>query len=171
MAEQSCGTAQSRISTPLNHKKQTSDMHSMRLPVLLATTLVTASVVSPSLAATHSRADFFSTEKLIAKNAPEFRATASLDCVLPTASLTVSQAIDLALCRNPATRAAWAAARMQAASLGVAEGAYLPSISTTGTYNRLSDEITRHTHCHRTGWQERGGFPVVDADRFRCAAQ
>ena len=145
MAEQSCGTAQSRISTPLNHKKQTSDMHSMRLPVLLATTLVTASVVSPSLAATYSRADFFSTEKLIAKNAPEFRSAASLDCVLPPAALTLSQAIDVALCRNPATRAAWAAARMQAASLGVAEGAYLPSISTTGTYNRLSGEITPGT--------------------------
>jgi TolC family type I secretion outer membrane protein len=44
--------------------------------------------------------------------------------------------IDLALCRNPATRSAWAAAHEQAAALGSAESAWLPDISATGSATR-----------------------------------
>jgi outer membrane protein len=45
------------------------------------------------------------------------------------AALSISNAIDLALCRNPAARAAWAAAHQQAAALGATESAWLPVIS------------------------------------------
>jgi TolC family type I secretion outer membrane protein len=44
--------------------------------------------------------------------------------------------VDLALCRNPTTRAAWAQAHQQAAALGAAESAWLPTISATGTGSR-----------------------------------
>lgn len=54
------------------------------------------------------------------------------DCPLPAGPLLLPVAIDLGLCRNPATRSAWAAARQQAAVLGSAESAWLPSLAVTG---------------------------------------
>lgn len=51
------------------------------------------------------------------------------DCALPEAPLTLSVAVDQALCRNPSTREAWATAREQAASLGGADSAWLPSLT------------------------------------------
>lgn len=45
------------------------------------------------------------------------------------ASLTIADAVDLALCANPQTREAWANARYQAAQVGIARGAFLPAFS------------------------------------------
>jgi outer membrane protein TolC len=56
---------------------------------------------------------------------------------LPSA-LTLADAVDLALCRNPRTRETWAAARVAAAQLGVARGARLPTV--TGTLNAQTSE-------------------------------
>jgi TolC family type I secretion outer membrane protein len=53
-------------------------------------------------------------------------------CALAPGALTLPAAVDLALCRDPSTRAAWAAARQQAAALGSAESAWLPNLSATG---------------------------------------
>src|SRR5262249_29923778 len=49
--------------------------------------------------------------------------------------------IDLALQTNPETRAAWQAAREAAARLGIAEGAYLPTLAAIGiaSYGHLPD--------------------------------
>jgi outer membrane protein len=58
------------------------------------------------------------------------------DCPLPSGPLLLPVAIDLGLCRNPATRSAWAAARQQAAVLGGAESAWLPSLAATGGASR-----------------------------------
>jgi len=58
------------------------------------------------------------------------------DCELPGDALSFAAAVDLALCRNPATRSAWATARQQAAALGSAESAWLPSITATDTASR-----------------------------------
>jgi TolC family type I secretion outer membrane protein len=58
------------------------------------------------------------------------------DCEPPTGALSLSAAVDLALCRNPSTRTAWATARQQAAALGAAESAWLPSVSVTGQASR-----------------------------------
>jgi len=46
--------------------------------------------------------------------------------------------IDQALCHNPQTRQAWANARVQAAQLGIAEAAYLPTVNlnTTASYGQ-----------------------------------
>jgi outer membrane protein TolC len=45
--------------------------------------------------------------------------------------------VDLGLCRNPTTRAAWAAAHEQAAALGSAESTWLPQIGATGGESRF----------------------------------
>ena len=46
---------------------------------------------------------------------------------IPAAPLTAIDAVDLTLCNNPQTREVWAAARYQAAQVGVAEAAWLPN--------------------------------------------
>src|ERR1700678_523649 len=57
-------------------------------------------------------------------------------CPLPASALTLGGAVDVALCRNPATRSAWAAARLQAAELGGADSALLPDLVATGSDSR-----------------------------------
>lgn len=47
---------------------------------------------------------------------------------LPDAPLTVTDAVDLALCNHPQTREIWAGARLQAAQLGIAKAAWLPAL-------------------------------------------
>jgi len=47
---------------------------------------------------------------------------------IPAAPLTAIDAVDLALCNNPQTREVWAAARSQAAQVGVAQAAWLPGL-------------------------------------------
>lgn len=59
------------------------------------------------------------------------------DCPLPAGALSFPAAVDLALCRNPTTRATWAAARQQAAALGSAESGWLPSINATDSESRV----------------------------------
>ena len=49
----------------------------------------------------------------------------------------IVEIVDLALCRNPKTHAAWAAARVQAAQVGNALGDYLPSLDGKVTANRV----------------------------------
>ncbi len=53
-------------------------------------------------------------------------------CMPPAGMLSFATAVDLALCRNPATRKAWAVARQRAAAVGTAESAWLPDISGKG---------------------------------------
>lgn len=47
---------------------------------------------------------------------------------LPATPLAAIDAVDLALCNNPQTREVWAAARAQAALVGVAQSAWLPDL-------------------------------------------
>lgn len=51
-------------------------------------------------------------------------------CKTPAADAVygVVAVVDLALCRNPQTREAWANARVQAAQVGLAQGAFLPDL-------------------------------------------
>lgn len=57
---------------------------------------------------------------------------AALDLSSP---LSLSDVVNIALCNNPQTRESWASARQQAALLGVARSAYLPSINNTASGN------------------------------------
>jgi len=56
------------------------------------------------------------------------------------AALSLAEVVDRVLCRNPRTHEAWANARVQAAEVGVARAAYLPSINATAgiEHNRTS---------------------------------
>ncbi len=59
-------------------------------------------------------------------------------CVFDDASkapLSLSDVVERALCNNPQTRVAWLNARIQAAQVGAAESAYLPTINITGSTN------------------------------------
>ena len=65
----------------------------------------------------------------------------------PSAPLTLIEVIDHALCNNPQTRLAWANARAQAAQVGIAESAYLPTLSATaGRSRNTSDSGTSITY-------------------------
>jgi outer membrane protein len=48
-------------------------------------------------------------------------------------ALTLAEAVDLALCHNPQLKSAWAAIRVQAAALGQARAAYLPTFAVSAS--------------------------------------
>lgn len=58
-----------------------------------------------------------------------------------SAPLTLAEAVDLALCNNPQIKAAWTSIKVQAAAVGEARAAYLPTLSGTTNY-----QITRTTN-------------------------
>ena len=47
----------------------------------------------------------------------------------PAKLLTIGDAVDLALCHNPRIRAAWASIKIQAAAVGEARSAWLPTVN------------------------------------------
>ncbi|MGQ0620180.1 MAG: TolC family protein [Panacagrimonas sp.] len=55
---------------------------------------------------------------------------------IPERSLNLVDIVDTALCRNPQTASAWAAARSSAAAVGTARSAYLPTLSASGSVSR-----------------------------------
>jgi TolC family type I secretion outer membrane protein len=106
---------------------------------LILFTLASGALQRPASADPNS--DFFQPDVLRTGAALRERTTGltdprGRDCEPPGGALSFAAAVDLALCRNPATRNAWAMAREQAAALGSAESAWLPSISATGSATR-----------------------------------
>ncbi|HEU0283059.1 MAG TPA: TolC family protein [Gallionella sp.] len=55
---------------------------------------------------------------------------------MPTGALGLLEVVNLALCKNPQTREAWASARVQAAQVGVSKASYLPSPTLTASGSR-----------------------------------
>ena len=80
--------------------------------------------------------DFFNTNGALRRRTTGLTDPYGQSCELPAEPLSVSKAIDVALCRNPNTRAAWAAAHQQAAALGAAQSTWLPDISANGAVQR-----------------------------------
>ncbi len=69
--------------------------------------------------------------------------------------LAAIDAVDLALCNHPQTREVWAAARAQAALVGVARGAWLPNLNGTGTATRYvyeNDAYNKTTAALTLSW-------------------
>lgn len=60
----------------------------------------------------------------------------------PDAAIDVLQAVDMALCNNPQTRAVWANARAQAAQVGIAQGAYLPTLDGKLAATRIDNSLS-----------------------------
>ncbi|MBF0098331.1 MAG: TolC family protein [Magnetococcales bacterium] len=54
--------------------------------------------------------------------------------------LSLSRAVDLALCHNPQVKSAWAAIKVQASALGEARAAYLPTVSASAS--RVTDQTS-----------------------------
>jgi outer membrane protein len=59
--------------------------------------------------------------------------------------LTLSGAVDIALCNNPQLQASWANIKVQAGALGGAKAAYLPTVSATVNELRSSSETSGST--------------------------
>ncbi len=51
--------------------------------------------------------------------------------------LTLLDAVERALCRNPKTRQAWSEVKAQAAAVGIDKAAYLPTLNATGSYSNF----------------------------------
>ncbi|MFN4326538.1 MAG: TolC family protein [Azonexus sp.] len=64
---------------------------------------------------------------------------------LPDTPLTAVDAVDLMLCNHPQTREVWAAARAQAAQLGVARAGWLPTLSGSAGTTRFDYQNTVYT--------------------------
>jgi outer membrane protein len=60
--------------------------------------------------------------------------------------LGLREAVERALCHNPKTREAWAGAKAQAAAVGVARAAYLPTISGNGQAVREKSVVSIANH-------------------------
>ncbi|UCV02075.1 TolC family protein [Dechloromonas denitrificans] len=63
---------------------------------------------------------------------------------IPDAPLTAIEAVDLTLCNNPQTREVWAAARVQAALVGVAQSAWLPDLDGRASGGRTYSEARNY---------------------------
>jgi outer membrane protein len=101
---------------------------------LLAATVLSVASGLPAAADPRSDAfqpDAFRTGAALRQRTPGLTDPLGRACPLPPTALSLGVAVDIALCRNPATRSAWASAQLQAAALGSAESAWLPTI--TGT--------------------------------------
>lgn len=61
---------------------------------------------------------------------------------LPRAALTLSVAVERALCHHPQTRQTWLAIQEQAAAVGVSKAAYLPTVNAGGNLARQRREST-----------------------------
>jgi TolC family type I secretion outer membrane protein len=105
-----------------------------------------AALLLTALAALADRNDPFETDKLRPRSPAQAWGEADRPpCAAPAAvpdPLTLLDAIDLALCNNPRTRESWAAAKGSAAQVGIARGAYLPSVTATGTLQTTDQHNT-----------------------------
>ncbi|MGS0742862.1 TolC family protein [Glaciimonas sp. GG7] len=79
--------------------------------------------------------DPFNTASAMSAN-PAGNSICQLSAAL-TAPLSLLDAVERALCRNPQTRLSWANIKAQAAAVGVAQAAYLPNLSAGGSLARV----------------------------------
>jgi TolC family type I secretion outer membrane protein len=103
--------------------------------VLLVMTAVSLPLAADPLSDTF-QPDAFRTGPALRQRTQGLTDSIGRSCDVPTQALTFAAAVDLALCLNPATRSAWATARQEAAALGSAQSAWLPSLSATGAETR-----------------------------------
>jgi outer membrane protein len=112
---------------------------SLRARLVVIATLVSVAIGAPVGADPRSdtfQPDAFRTGAALRERTPGLSDPLGRECPLPANTLTLALAVDVALCRNPATRSAWASAHLEAAALGSAESAWLPTISATDSESR-----------------------------------
>lgn len=108
--------------------------------MLLSSALFLAVALSSAPSA-GSPPDPFHTEAQLQRDTSGLTDPLGHDCAIPGGNLTFPAAVDLALCRNPTTRSAWAQAHQQAAALGISESAWLPNVTATGSEARQFGKI------------------------------
>lgn len=113
--------------------------------LLIAATGV-MSVISPAVLAF----DPLRAEQSIPVSAAGDMVPANSTCEFGSLSspLTLNDAVERTLCHNPKTREAWADVKAQAAAVGVARAAYLPTI--TGNWQGVRDSSVRNVTDHPT---------------------
>jgi outer membrane protein len=119
--------------SPSNTKK---GMKRLLLRNLFLIVMAVALAAMKAAAYAGTPADPFDTEAVLRRDTAGLADPLGHDCAIPGGALTFPAAVNLALCRNPQTRSAWAAAHEQAAALGSAESAWLPTVSLTGEETR-----------------------------------
>ncbi|WP_324780233.1 TolC family protein [Thiobacillus sedimenti] len=82
--------------------------------------------------------------------AAELRPFATCDASAPAGPITLAQAVERALCANPATRSTWLTVRLRAAELGQAYSAYLPGVTVSGSRARAGSDVLPND---RNAWQ------------------
>jgi len=89
------------------------------------------------VSSTASAADPFQVfDRVPPSPAADLRPAAVCTAGAPSGPITLAQAVERALCANPATRSAWLTARLRAAELGQAYSAYLPDVTLSGSVSR-----------------------------------
>jgi outer membrane protein len=129
--------------------------------LLMAASLISAWVGLPAAADPMSdtfQPDAFRTRAALRQRTPGLTDPFGRSCALPLGALSLAAAVDFALCRNPATRSAWAAAHQQAAALGGAESAWLPTITGSDSESRTFGQ-----HVDVTGNQDSSPQNTNDA--------
>lgn len=104
------------------------------MPHLLAALLLLPSLAFAQSSIWYSDGDPLNTEAITPPQIPSgYLDDQRSPCVPLDVSqpLTLAEVANTALCNNPQTREAWASARVQAAVVGIAKSAYLPTISDT----------------------------------------
>jgi len=130
---------------PTSPAAPTGRRRNVALGVALASIAASIAVAADPMSDTF-QPDALRTREALRKRTPGLEDPFARDCPGPNDPLTLISAVDIALCRNPATRASWAAAHQQAAALGSAESEWLPTISVTDDYSRVHG-----THIDATG--------------------
>ena len=69
---------------------------------------------------------------------------------LAAGKVSLAEVVKRALCQDPRTRQAWADSRLQAARLGIARSAYLPTVSATLSQARSGQTVTQGGASART---------------------
>ncbi|WP_419816478.1 TolC family protein [Glacieibacterium sp.] len=91
--------------------------------MLLRSILLSVLIAAPALAASDDPRHLMPVER------PRLTAGAACGEAIPATPLALPDLVDLALCRNPATAAAWASVRSAAAGVGIARAADLPTLN------------------------------------------
>jgi outer membrane protein TolC len=105
------------------------------IAVAFAATAATVALAGDPMSDTF-QPDAFRTREALRQRTQGLQDPFARTCPVPYDPLTLVAAVDIALCRNPATRSVWASAHQQAAALGSAESAWLPSITGSDAQTR-----------------------------------
>lgn len=106
-------------------------------------------LAAPAWVAARDFSDPFATESsiLLRPSAVLSSRVGHLPCAdsLPLRPISAVDVLDLAICNNPQTREVWANARAQAAQLGLAQSAWLPSLNGKLAQTRVKSEAQYET--------------------------